>query len=311
MKKNSGTNLFAYYRQEENQFTNGLISLLELSKLEDESFIHIFFLENLSINILGNDLNFKVLKDIDGTPDGEISNENIIFFIETKIESGSLRKEQIKSHLKRLYDNPQKNKKLMLLTPDDSASEYIKQFLKLDPSIIHLEWKKVYNYMCNWSSNRSTVFSEIVSQYLLKIHDRIFEQDIVAVIVKIDFGNKSEVYPDRYLDEMKRGKWVDWHTPRKYKNLDGKGRKLILYDRTKKAITVEVEIREVMETKEAREYPWSNKFIPETLKTYKKPIIVENIRKISGFENFGVHRKDRTPIRNLTHEQYRELMKYG
>src|SRR6266581_7550996 len=73
-------------------------------------------------------------------------------------------------------------------------------------------------------------------------------QDIIAVIVKIDFGDKSEVYPDKYIDEMKRGEWTKWNTPRKYKYLEGKGKKLILYDRELKALTVEVEIQEVNNT---------------------------------------------------------------
>ena len=41
--------------------------------------------------------------------------------------------------------------------------------------------------------------------------------DVSAVIVKIAFGDKSEVYPDRYLDEMRRGEWTRWNTPRKYR----------------------------------------------------------------------------------------------
>lgn len=130
------------------------------------------------------------------------------------------------------------------------------------------------------------------------------KQDIVAVIVKIKFGKKSEVYRDEYLDEMSRGEWVEWNTPRKYKHLDGKGRKLILYDRTRKGLTLEVEIQNVKKTNRYKDYPWTNKFVAGTLKVYRKTISAEKIRLINGFENFGVHRKDRSPIRNLTREQY-------
>ncbi len=133
-------------------------------------------------------------------------------------------------------------------------------------------------------------------------------QDIIAVIVKIDFGDKSEVYPDKYIDEMKRGEWTKWNTPRKYKYLEGKGKKLILYDRELKALTVEVEIQEVNNTNDELEYPWCNKFALGTLKVYQKPIPIENLRSINGFENFSVYRKDRSSHRNLTQEQYAKLI---
>lgn len=130
------------------------------------------------------------------------------------------------------------------------------------------------------------------------------KQDFVAVIVKIAFGKKSKVYPDKYIAEMRNGKRKKWNTPRKYKHLDGKEKKLILYDRTRKAVTVEVEIESVKRTYCGGDYPWTNKFAAGTLKVYQKSIPAEKIRRISGFSNFGVHRKDRSPIRNLNHEQY-------
>ena len=134
----------------------------------------------------------------------------------------------------------------------------------------------------------------------------IFEQDFVAVIVKIAFGDNSGVYPDKYLNEMREGKWKNWRTPSKYKKLDGTGRKLLLYDRTRQAITLEVEISEVKKTDEYKEYPWSNKFAPGSLKVYKNPIEVANIEKIERFEKYRI---SRSAHRNLTHEQYRQLMK--
>lgn len=301
-------NLFTYYQQEENRFTNGLLSILELARLEDKTFVPDFFRELLELEISHNFLNFKVLKDIEGTADGEISNEDACLLIETKISSGTLRKEQIKSHLKHLRRKEQQVKNLILLTPDDSQSNYVKQFNRISPSIIHLEWKKVYDFLAKYAEEKPNLLSQIIYQYLAVIYNRIFDQDIVAVIVKIDFGDGSEVYADEYLGEMKRGEWDNWHTPRKYKHLDGKGRKLILYDRTRKALTVEVEIQEVKKTKRAGDnYPWSNKFVPGTLRVYMNPIVVENIRKIAGLENFGVHRKDRNAYRNITYEQYRVL----
>lgn len=300
-------NLFTHYQQEENRFTNGLISLLELAHLEDKTVISNFFKELDGLEIADKPLDFKVLKGIEGTADGELSNEQVCLRFEIKINSGTIRKEQIKSHLKYLKKAPQPVKNLILLTPDDSQSSYVKQFIRIDPRIIHLEWKKVYSFLAQFVEKKENLFQRIISQYLEVIHYRIFIQDIVAVIVKIDFGNRSGVNESEYLGEMKRGELDNWHTPRKYKHLDGSGRKLILYDRTRQALTVEVEIEEVKKTKRAGHYPWSNKFVADTLTVYNKPISVENIRKIEGLENFGVHRKDRNAYRNITYEQYRAL----
>ena len=89
--------------------------------------------------------------------------------------------------------------------------------------------------------------------------------------------------------------------------MDGTGRKLLLYDRTRQGITAEVEIRKVKRIKWARAYPWANIFAPGTLRVFEKPIRLSRIRNMAGFEDFGKHRKDRTAYRNITHEQYRQL----
>ncbi|GAG15207.1 unnamed protein product, partial [marine sediment metagenome] len=70
------------------------------------------------------------------------------------------------------------------------------------------------------------------------------------------------------------------------------------------AITVEVEISKVGKTNEAKGFPWSNIFAPGTLEVYQNPIKIENIRKIEGFERFGIGQRT---YRNLTHEQYKQL----
>jgi hypothetical protein len=63
-------------------------------------------------------------------------------------------------------------------------------------------------------------------------------QEMTAVIVKIQFGSKSGVYAETYLDEMECGEWTRWNTPRKYKELQGDHRKLLLYDKSRNGITV-------------------------------------------------------------------------
>lgn len=305
----SETNVFKWYKQEENRFTNGLFSILDLSKGENKSFIFDFFRRNLGIKIPKDRLNFKVLGGYEATADGEISNDKLYFLIETKIKSGSLVEEQIKRHLKSIKKKKEKTKGLILLTPDAPGSEYINQYKTIDSTMIyHLNWKQVYDHLYKCIDKKhESLFTKIISQYLSVIRKTIFDENIVAVIVKIKFGDESSVYEDKYLDEMNRGEWPQWNTPRCYPNLDGKGRKLILYDRTRQALTVEVEIKKVEKTEEEKEYPWSNKFAPKTLRIYKTPISVEKLRKIKGFENFGVHRKDRSPFRNLRHEQYEKL----
>ena len=301
-------NLFTHYSQEENRFTNGLLSLLELSYSSDQQLFVDFFSDVLAMRVCNKNSIFKVLQKITGTADGEISNDKMCLLFEVKIRSGTLRKDQICSHLMQLVKKTQKLRKLILLTPDDSASSYIEQTRRLSKDIIHLEWKRVYSFLEAYAQKHRSPLSSVISQYLKVIRDRIFTQDIAAVIVKIDFSERSGVASTSYLREMEQGEWDDWRTPRKYKHLDGRGRKLILYDKTQKALTVEVEIAKVKKTRIERDYPWSNKFASRTLKIYYHPIPVEDIRRVDRLEHFGIHRKDRSAYRNITQEQYRALM---
>ena len=132
----------------------------------------------------------------------------------------------------------------------------------------------------------------------------------MGIIQKIKFGDVAEVYPEDYLKKIRE--WEDWNTPRKYEKLDGKGRKLILYDRTREAITVEVEVRKVKKTNQSRRFSWTNYFEPDTLHVYRESeqIPLSHIRSIPGFENFSRYRKDRTAFRNITHTQYEQLIGY-
>ncbi len=302
-------NLFTHYTQEENRFTNGLLAVLKLSHVANHGLVRGFF-RKISPHVHLHGLSFKVLQDIDSTADGELSNDDICIHFETKILSGTLRKEQIRAHLRRLGKKKQKFKKLILLTPDDSSTSYVKQFTEGfgRAEVIHLAWKDVYDFLNDRADKTPPILSEVIKQYLSTIHDTIFKQDIAGIIQKIYFGDKSGVYPESYLKEMEDGEWTGWNTPRKYKHLDGKGRKLILYDRTRRGLTAEVEIRAVKKTKSEPDYPWTNSFVPRSLRIYHPPIPLDHIRETTGFENFGVHRKDRSAYRNVTQEQYRELV---
>lgn len=74
----SEINVFRHYKQAENQFTNSLFSILELSKAVDNSFIPNFFSNCLRIKLPKSKLSFKVLRDPEGGhADAKISNEVI------------------------------------------------------------------------------------------------------------------------------------------------------------------------------------------------------------------------------------------
>lgn len=302
-------NIFTRYEQKENDVTNGFVSILSLSRFEGPQFVSSFLRDELRVAPNSEIESFCVLQGFPGTADGELRGKDCCIWIETKIVSGTLRKEQIRRHLNRLRDQPERVRRLLLLTPDDSGSRYIQQFLSLNPTtVLHVGWRRAYDFLARFDNkDASSLFSELVRQFLERIHDTIFAQDIAGIILKIDFGDKSGVYAPDYLSEMRRGEWTTWNTPREYKSLDGSGRKLMLYDRTRQGITAEVEIEKVKRTCRGGNYPWTNVFAPGTLHLFEHPLPLFLIREVPGFENFGLYRKDRSAFRNITHEQYRKL----
>lgn len=305
----TAVNLFTHYIQLENHFTNALIGLLRVSQLESPTLVPEFFRSELGITSHHPFRDYRVLGEIEGTHDGEIVSADCCVQFEAKIASATLRADQIRRHLRRLNRRREPIKRLVLLTPDDGRSRYVSQFLQIDEqSILHLAWKQVHDWLDAYIQRHpSGAFVEMVRQFLELLKAEVFEEDFVGIVLKIDFGDKSEVYSGDYLEKLRSGKWRSWNTPREYKRLNGTGRKLLMYDRTRKAITAEVEIRKVEETNRERDYPWTNFFEPKTIVVYDSPIPVEHVRTLEGFENFGVYRKDRSAYRNVTHEQYRLL----
>lgn len=298
---------FTHYKQKEDHLTNGLLSLMRLCALQESALVKSFAREVLGLKSAATLSDFRVLRHIDGTADAEICGADCCVRIETKIESGKLRVDQIDSHLARLCTRNERHRLLVLLTPDDSRSAYVRQFVAADTSLLlHVSWRRVHDFLGSvCSGRRHILLAEIAAQLREAIEIDVLRRDVAGIIAKIDFGNKSGVHADRYLDEMRAGKWIKWNTPSKYKGLDETGRRLLLYDRTRKAITVEVEIREVRETRKEEGYPYTNSFAPGTLSVLPEPISVERVRRI--LPGFGEHRKDRSPYRNITHEQYRQL----
>ena len=199
--------------------------------------------------------------------------------------------------------------RLVLLTPDDSRSKYVEQFVSNDPSqVLHIEWKRLCDFLQRFEAcSPQSVFGRLLYDFCEMIRDKISVRDYAGIIQKIAFGEKSSIFPDRYLGELATGVWTQWRTPKKYEKLDGTGRKLILYDAIRKAVTAEVEIKTVERTEEEQDYPWSNVFVHGSLRIYDEPVPLRHIESIESFAGFG---KSRGAYRNVTHEQYRELTDY-
>jgi hypothetical protein len=298
-------NIFSSYKQE-NRFTNGLVALLELSTKVTPHFATSFLNGLLNLDPDGEICTFRVLKRIEGAADAELCGKGFCIRVETKIWSSSLTGGQVRRRLRELHGCKKKIKRLVLLTPDDSNSEYIKQFCDLRPRrILHLEWRRVYDFLKQHQNDLGPVFAEIVDQFLALIHDTVFEQDIVGAILVVAFGDKSGD-SETYLTEIADGEpgWTSFNTPQKYSGLDGTGRKLMLYDKTRMAITAVGEIKQVRKTNRYRAFPWTNYFAPGSLHVLAEPIPVKRIRKLDGFEYLG---KCQNACWKVTQEEYREL----
>jgi len=118
--------IFTPYQQEENRFTNGLVALLELSSRCGGPLPATSFLRDLiALEPRGEIGSFRVLCGFDGHADAELCGPGSCIRFETKIGSGALDEDQVKRHLK-CWNGPQARKVLVLLTPDDGGSSYIK-----------------------------------------------------------------------------------------------------------------------------------------------------------------------------------------
>jgi len=303
--------IFTHYESEENRFTNGLVALLELSSRIGGSLPATSLLRDLiAIEPQGEIGSFHVLSGFDGHADAELCGPRSCIRFETKIRSGALKEDQINRHLKWLERAPQAQKVLVLLTPDDGSSRYIKDFIKLfcskDCAVKHLEWKVVHDHLKRAVERaRATTFSRLVTQFLDQIRDRIFKQDFAGVITKIafDFG---KVDPDGYLDDLRKNRTKEWNLPKSIGQLDGTHRMLLFYHKDR-GITAEVEVRRMRIDRRNAAFPAFYVFADKP-NIFEKPVSLSHIRSIHGFENFGMYRKDRSPYRNITREQYAQLI---
>jgi len=281
-----GVNIFSHYKQQEDQFTNGLMSILDLSQRHrgDRSLLHRFLKDVFDISLPQDRCRVRVLRNIEGTADAEIRDNAHCIRIETKIRSGTLRDQQLRDHLRWLKESPARWKALLLITPDDHKSDYVsrimakayvQKFLDGSPGqrIEHVEWRFIYKYLEDFAKELELSPTKLlIEQFLEQIRDCIFEQDFAGIIQKISFGATSGVYPDQYIKDMRNDEWNRWNTPRKYEKLDDTGRKLLLYDKVLRAITAEAEIQKVHKTNKSRQFPWTNIFVPNSLEVYETPI---------------------------------------
>ncbi len=150
------------------------------------------------------------------------------------------------------------------------------------------------------------MFSDMLSQFGAYLYDGILLNDLVGVIMKMSFGKKSGVDNDTYIRDILSGEGIgrQWNTPRKYRELEGPGRKLLLYDKIRRAITVEVEIESVEKTGAESEFPWANIYKPDTLCVLDPPIPLSRICSIPNLEHLHT---GRSPYRLITHDEYQRL----
>lgn len=305
-------NIFNTYKLE-NSFTNGLFALMKLSVYEKPAFMRSM------LKLLGIESTqqptchflVRVLRGIDHA-DAELRVGTSCLRFETKINSGALADTQIRRRLRELKRCRGRMKRVVLLTPDDSKSIYIKRILKRWPKVVHIGWMRIFRLLTSFASGKGT-FAALVKQYLERIQNQIFQQDYAGVITKVAFNDHTEVLEESYLGELKRDEWESWSTPRPYKELDGTGRKLLLYQRPSQhprsgGITAEVEIKKVVNDYRRR-FPSRNVFAAKP-RVFSRTIPLTHIRSIEGFEDFGKYRKDRSPYRNITREQYAKLIEW-
>ena len=146
-----------------------------------------------------------MLSGYDGHADAELCGPSTCIRFETKITSGALDldEDQVPSaHLESGWSGTphRPSKVLVLLTPDDSSSGYIKGFLSSkciksfhskhkDHKVIHLEWKNVYHHLKKSVANLHGVGVHPARVAILRTNPRAhFSARLRRHHTKIPFG---------------------------------------------------------------------------------------------------------------------------
>jgi predicted restriction endonuclease len=124
----------------------------------------------------------------------------------------------------------------------------------------------------------------------------------IGKIAYIQFGDKSGIDSENYIEVFKNVEREDWGTPHDYLNGEGKGT-LMLYDPNRDGITIELKVYDTVQ--ENDDYPFRNKFRPGDIKIFEPGISLDIINNIKGLEKFG---HTQTPKWNLFKDMYDRLL---
>jgi len=316
-------NCFRNYGQTENNFTNGLFSVLEFLTCRDGNFLIKFFADLLNVDFPETNATFKVLpgseksKTDHGQPvtvDAIVSSGDVALFFETKIKPYSLRPQQIKGHLKRAIGPArEKTKKLVLLTPDDPTSDFLKATISIDPSvIIHLRWKDVRDFLNGHVRQlHDSVLNKLVAEYVDVIKTTIEQQDYIGIIQKVAFTKKTGLScPKDCVRELLKPH--GWGLPKKRNELDGMGRKLLIYSRKAEAqgrkspaILYEAEVLGCKEDANYEpDFPYRYAINADSVVEFDPPISLKKVAELGRFRNFGVRQN---AYSNLLRTEYEKL----
>ena len=127
--------------------------------------------------------------------------------------------------------------------------------------------------------------------------------EAVAIIQKVQFGDKSKVHPDTYLEYFRHA--GRFHSRKPYKAVEGRQFTLILYDPICKGLTAEVVVETVERSHKEPDFPCANVFLSGSWSEFNPPIRIEFIRTITGLESFG---RERAPYRRIDQSQYESLL---
>lgn len=312
-------NIFTNYSQVENHFTNSLFSILELSQYEDPKFPRRFFADLLKADFPQGIESFKVLREMNAkspgkrkdnpaiTVDGEVTGRDVSLFFETKIKSYTLDKDQIRQHLKwAVYPCKSNVKKLVVLTPDDGCSDFLKEQLAVDPEfIIQLRWMDVRDYLVRESAKwKGRVLGRLIEEYVAVINETIEKQDYIGIIQKVAFNTKTELSCPKDCIEQLMKPDEGWGLPKKRNELDGECRKLLIYSSVPKAVLYEAIVAGCKEDRQDASFPWRYQVKRGSVAEFVPPIPLAKIEELPRFKNFG---KRRNAYSNLLRSEYRQL----
>ena len=275
------------------------------------------------IQIKGPIKSFKVLKDYDkannkrrqdvATVDAEIIAQDVFLAFETKINSycPELPK-QIEHHLNSVRGRTESTKKLVLLTPDDRDSQFVKDLLAIAPDmLLALQWKEVYKYFQGEREQfQDGVFGMLIGQYLDFINKTIFDQDCVGYIMKMRFdppNTGTGVTADNYIGLI-TAKDASWGLSKERKELKTPRRRLLLFDPKEQAITVEMEIERTENRPDIEaDFPYRNVIKAGSQMRFARPILVRSIEECGGKLSNFKKRGARTALWRLLARQYDQL----